>query len=187
MPLPDAGSLVFTRLSEPGTVVSPPDMVFANPTFAFLLTGSGHLVEDDAQYQRLMRLLAELGEKHFHLVENPGATVVPGAPARAPFAARFAVASTFAQFQQVVAGFDPPFGFFITHFYVFGQRPTWGLYLCEHPTLLFIGCVPAWRERFAQVFGIAGNGYAALAPFIAQEYQGHPAVQAELVRNYRLA
>ena len=187
MDLPDAGSLVFTRPAEPGAGIYPPDMVFANPGFKYLLTGGGHLAEDEAQYQRLMRVLNEVGETHFHLVENPGATLVPGAPARPPFTARFAVASTFAQFQEVVAGFDPPFGFFITEFYVFGQHPTWGLYLCEQPTLLFIGCLPAWRERFAQVYGTAGNGYAALEAFIAQEYQGHPDLQAQLARSYGFA
>ena len=77
-----------------------------------------------------------------------------------------------------MAAFDPPFGFAISHFYVFGQRPTWGLYLCELPMLLFIGCLLAWQERFAWVYGIAGNGYAALAPFIAQEYQMHSPLQA---------
>jgi hypothetical protein len=29
--------------------------------------------------------------------------------------------------------------------------------------LLLISCVPAWHERFAQVYGVAGNGYAAQA------------------------
>ena len=187
MELPDAGPLVFTRPMAPGAVVCPPDMVFANPAFDFLLTLGGHLAEDDAQYQRLMHLLDALGETHFHLVENQGATVVPEESARPPFAARFSVASTFDQFHEVVTGFDPPFGFYINSFYVFGQQPTWGMYLCELPTLLFIGCVPEWQERFAQVFGIAGNGYAALAPFITQEYQVHPPLQAALVRNYRLS
>ena len=140
MKLPAAGSLVFAPPPAPTAVLWPPEMVFSHPEFSFLLTLGGHLAEDDAQYQQLMALLRELGETHFHLVENYGATVVP--EARPPFAARFAVASTFDQFQQVVAGFDPPFGFFINHFYVFGQQPTWGLYLCELPTLLFIGCVP---------------------------------------------
>ena len=187
MDLPDAGSLVFTRPVGPGAERYPPDMVFANPGFAFLLTIGGYLAEDEAQYQRLMRVLHEMGETSFHHVENPGATVVLGAPAHPPFQARVDVASTFAQFQEMVAGFDPPFGFFSTHFYVFGQQPTWGLYLCERPTLLFIGCVPVWRDRFAQVYGIAGNGYPALESFIAQEYQGHPAVHAQLARTYGFA
>jgi hypothetical protein len=162
-------------------------MVFANSGFHFLLTSGGHLAEDDAQYRRLMRVLGELGETHFHLAENQGATVVPGAPARPPFAASFAVSSTFAQFQEVVAAFDPPFGFFINHFYVFGQQPTWGLYLCEYPTLLLIGCMPKWHKRFAQVYGIIGTGYAALASLIAQEYQGHPDLQTQLARTYGFA
>lgn len=160
-------------------------MVFANPRFGFQLTWGGHLAEDEAQYQQLMHLLGELGETYFYLVENQGATVVPEAPVRPPFSARIALASTFAQFQEVVAGFDPPFGFVINHFYMFGQQPTWGIYLCEHPTLLFIGCLPAWHEQFAQVYGIAGTGYSALASFIAQEYQGHPPLQEQLARTYR--
>lgn len=184
MNLPDAGPLVFHCPAASEAVVTPPDMVFADRGFCFLLTSGGHLAEDEAQYRQLMDLLAELGETHFHLVENQGATGVPGAAARPPFAARFSVTSTWAHFREVVAGFDPPFGFSISHFYVFGQRPTWGLYLCELPTLLFIGCAPAWQERFARVYGIDGNGYTALAPFIAQEYQGHPPLQAELVRTY---
>jgi hypothetical protein len=187
MHLPDAGPLVFTPPFAPKEAVTPPDLVFANPQFGFLLTWGGHLAGDEAEYQRLMRLLGEMGETHFHLVENQGASVVPGAPARPPFTARFAVSSTLAQFQEVVDGFDPPFGFSINHFYVFGQRPSWGMYMCEHPTLLLIGCVPEWQERFAQVYGLVGNGYASLAPFIAQEYQAHPALHAQLVRTYRLA
>ncbi|GAC1377309.1 MAG: hypothetical protein NVSMB30_23970 [Hymenobacter sp.] len=61
------------------------------------------------------------------------------------------------------------------------------MYLCEQPTRLLIGCVPEWHKRFAQVYGTARNGYAVLAPFIAQEYQGHPALQAHLARSCRLA
>ena len=60
------------------------------------------------------------------------------------------------------------------------------MYLCECPTLLLIGCVPELQERFARVFGIAGNGYTALASFITQEYQQHPALQAQFEHTYRL-
>ena len=52
---------------------------------------------------------------------------------------------------------------------------------------LLIGCWPTWHERFAQVYGIFGNDYASLVSFIAQQYQEHPALQAQLACTHGFA
>ena len=48
MPLPDAGPCVVHCPAAPAAVLNPPDMVFADRRFAFLLTTGGHLAEDEA-------------------------------------------------------------------------------------------------------------------------------------------
>jgi hypothetical protein len=174
---------VFLDSFSLGHVVSPPERVFAQADFVTLLTQNVDLFDDEEQYQAFLRVLVRLGEHSFQLVENLGAT---RSEPRAPYTASFSVESTYAQFQAVVEAFDPPFGFFINHFYLFGQQPTWGIYLCEWPTMTLIGSLPALQPEFAHVFAIQGNGYAVLREFIGREFQAAPALQELFEQNYQL-
>ena len=180
---PLASQHVFINSSSPSTVVCPPELVFVNAHLAFLLTQNAFLFDGEEQYQAFLRLLASLGEHSFHLVENLGATL---SESRLPYTACLSVESTYAQFQEVVEAFDPPFGFIINHFYLFGQNPNWGIYLCELPTITIIGCAPELQQEFAHVFAIEGNGYEVLREFIGREFQTVPELQTLFEQNYKL-
>jgi hypothetical protein len=174
---------VFKSGQLQSNVICPPDQVFSRDTFNFLLTSGGHLAGGEDEYNKLMRALKSLGEKEFYVVENLGATqTVP----REPYNACFSVDSNLEYFNQVVDNFDPPFGFFINHFYVFGDNPNWGIYICEYPTMNIIGCENQLSEMFAQVFDIESNGYEVQKEFIGWEYQNHPDLQKLLEDNYNL-
>lgn len=183
MSLPFADQQVFVASTSQDHVICPPERVFANADFTCLLTQNAFLFDGEEQYQAFLRLLASLGEHSFHLVENLGATLCEPRP---PHTACLSVESTYAQFVEATEAFDPPFGFVTNHFYLFGENPAWGIYLCEWPTLTLIGCRAELQRPFAQLFAIKGNGYGALKAFIALEFQAEPELQTLLEQNYSL-
>ena len=161
----------------------PPDQVFVNPNFVFLLTIGGNLVSGDEEYQRLMKLLKELGETEFYILENIAAT---STERTTPFQATISVDSDDDYFQKVGKSFDPQFGFLPYSFFVFGNSDNWGIYLCEHPTINIIGCTAEIVEKFSKVYDVVENGFIELVDFIAQEYQYKMEPFEKLVNNYHL-
>ncbi len=172
------------RISETEEgVLWPPDQVFVNPNFVFLLTIGGNLVDGDDEYQRLMKLLKELGETEFYILENIGAT---STERTTPFQATISVDSDDDYFQKVGKSFDPEFGFLPYSFFVFGNSDNWGIYLCEHPTINIIGCTAEIVENFSKVYDVVENGFIELVDFIAKEYQYKMEPLEKLVNNYHL-
>lgn len=137
-------------------VICPPDQVFRNQDFEFLLTAGGHLVEDDEQYNDLMRLLIEIGETTFTIKENIGATLTDR---KKTFEALFSVNSDLKEFDSKIGEFDEHFGMTILHWFVHGKSKNWGIYIAEYPTINIIGCTSELTGKFRKVFGIKGNGY----------------------------
>ena len=80
-------------------VVCPPDQVFRNEKFEFLLSYGGHLVEDAQQYSKLMAFWEEIGENGFSLRENFGATT-PSNNRKEPLSAYFSTRSTLGEFNH---------------------------------------------------------------------------------------
>jgi len=137
-------------------VICPPDQVFLNPNFGFLLTLGGYVVDGDVEYQKLMTLIKELGEKEFFIMENLGATRTER---NDPFRATIPVDKNLDYFKSLEKAFEPDFGFLPFSYFVFGKNTNWGIYVCEYPTINIIGCAKELAEEFSTVFGIDGNGF----------------------------
>lgn len=174
---------VFKVANSNEKVICPPDQVFVNQDFIFSLTFGAHIADNEKEYKKLMNFLKELGEEDFSIVENLGATITQRTK---PFSAKLAVASTLDSFDKAVKEFDPPFGFIANHFFVFGQNPNWGIYICENPTINIIGCKADIADKFRKVFAINGNGYAKLKPFISREFSHKKEYLGQFVANYKL-
>src|SRR5690606_19597781 len=147
-------NLVFKISSDKSNVICPPEQDFNSKQFIFLLTIGGHLAVDEHEYVSFVNLLQEIGEAEFYVLENIGATVTNR---NTPFQATIPIDSSFKDFKRIVEAFEPPFGWFINHFFIFGSKPNWGIYICEYPTINIIGCDPVLRDKFRKVFKITDN------------------------------
>jgi len=147
---------IFQVAKSSDKVICPPDQVFKNEDFEFLLTVGGHLVEDDTQYDDFMKLLIEIGETKFTVKENIRATLTDR---KTPFEATFSVNSNLKEFDSKIIEFDEHFRMTILHWFVYGQSKKWGIYIAEFPTINIIGCTSELTEKFRRVFKIDGNGY----------------------------
>ncbi len=175
---------IFKVSDTKATGVQPPDQVFVNHDFIFLFTLGGHLADNEKEYSKLMNLLKQLGEERFYILENFGATSTVKST---PFEAAIPVESNFHDFQKIVESFDPPFGFMINHFFIFGDNQSWGIYICEFPAINIIGCIPKLTEKFRKIFSIKGNGYPKLESFIKKEFNGRDDLLKKLIHNYKLS
>jgi hypothetical protein len=115
-----------------------------------------------------MNLLADLGENEYYLTENLGGTLTERTT---PFSAVIPVQSEYHDFDKIVETFDPPFGFISNHFFVCGQNPNWGIYICELPTINIVGCEISLTEKFRKIFGLNDNGFLRAKNFIEQEFK----------------
>jgi hypothetical protein len=176
-------SKVFKVPTAKTNVICPPAQVFLREDFDFLLTIGGHLADHEEEYQKLMQLLKHIGENQFYVLENLGATATER---RVPFKASIAVESTFDQFKAIVEQFDPPFGWFINHFFIFGESDSWGIYISEYPTINIIGCSPELTAGFQQTYSLAGNGLQEVEDFLFKEFAWKPDHMQELVASYKL-
>jgi len=174
---------VFKLSEKKQDVISPPKQVFVNTKFQFLLTIGHYLADNETEYQKLINLLKELNEKEFYLLENLGATVTDRS---VPHEKIISVKDDFESFDRIVKSIEPPFGFAINSFYVFGQNTNWGIYICENPTINIIGCTPDLALKFSEVFNVVGNGFLEQVDFIAREYQYKEDLLDKLVENYKL-
>lgn len=174
---------IFRIAETKEDTICPPDQVFANPDFVFLLTIGGHLADGDDEYQKLMKLLKELGETEFHILENIGSTLTEK---KVPYHGIVSVDTNFEYFDSVGKSFDENFGLMPYSFFIFGNKKNWGIYICEHPTINIIGCTKELAQSFAKVFQIEGNGFLEQVDFLAQEYQHKGDLLGKLVKNYHL-
>jgi len=174
---------VFKISNTKEGAIYPPEQVFCKPDFLYMLTIGGHIVNNEVEYQKLMNCLRKLGEKDFFILENFG----PYADDRKiPFYAKIPVSSSLSDFDNTVKQFDPYFGLLPYNFFVYGQNDSWGIYLCECPTINIIGCIKEYANEFREVFGIKDNGFKEQDEFISKEYEIMPNLKTRLIENYRL-
>ena len=174
---------VFKISNSKESAAYPPKQVFLKPDFLYMLTMGGHLVDNDVEYQKLMNCLKKLGEKEFFILENFGTYVDDR---EVPFYAKISTSSNLSDFDNIVKQFDPIFGLFLYHFFVYGQNDNWGIYLCECPTINIIGCREDFIKDFSEVFNIKGNGFDTLKDFISMEYSNNTELIQTLINNYCL-
>jgi len=174
---------VFKINSGKNNVICPPEQVFKNSDFKFLLTIGGDLVDDVVEFNALITFLKELKETEIYIVENIGAIETDR---KVPFSATIPINSDYNDYQKIVDNLGTYFGLAIHHFFVFGQNENWGIYICEWPWNNIIGCDSRLTERFASIFGINGNGLEEQKNFIEREYQTTPNLTKQLITNYKL-
>jgi len=176
---------IFEVASSPDNVVCPPTQVFKNKNFVFLLVIGGHMVEDNSEYQRLMTLLKEIGESEFTIIENLGATK---ADRTKPFIATIPINTSLDYFNKKIYDFDELFGLLIWHWFVHGQKNTWGIYISEYPTINIIGCTPELVDKFRDVFKIEGTGYEQVESFLDKEFSGIRGAEMkyQFLENYKI-
>jgi hypothetical protein len=174
---------VFKISNSKELAIYPPEQVFLKQDFLYMLTRGGYLVDNEAEYQKLMDCLRKLNEQSFFLLENLGATITDR---ETPFYVKIPVSSSLSDFDNIVKQFDPIFGLLPYHFFVYGQNDSWGIYLCEYPTINIIGCRENYVKDFSKVFNIKGNGFDAEKDFICREYENHPGLLQTLIDNYYL-
>ena len=178
-------SEIFHVSESADKIICPPDQVFKNRDFEFLLTAGGHLVEDDTQYDDFMELLMEIGEKTFIVKENIGATLTDR---KTPFEATFSVKSKLKDFDAKIKDFDEHFGMTILHWFVCGQSKEWGIYIAEFPTVNIIGCTSELVDDFRKVFKIEGNGYEQEGELLLSELKllKDPEERKKFFENYKI-
>lgn len=164
-------------------MICPPNQVFVRQEFDYLLTIGGDLIDNEDEYNRLRRILKDIGETEFYIKENLGATITDR---KDPFQITINLTADYKEFQEKVRAFEAPFGWSINHFFVYGQNENWGIYIAEFPTINIIGCDNKLSDKFRHVFSIGENGYADLKEFIARELQSKPDQLVELITNYKL-
>ena len=174
---------VFKISNTKENVVHPPEQVFLKSDFMYMLTIGGHIAGTEIKYQNLMNCLKKFNEKDFFIHENLGATITDR---EMPFYAKIPVSSNLSDFNNIVNLFDPPFGFHTNNFFIYGQSDSWGIYICEYPTINIIGCKENLIQDFSEVYDIKGNGLEDLKDFINMEYLNNPELIQTLIRNYNL-
>ncbi|MCL2040987.1 MAG: hypothetical protein FWG84_02955 [Bacteroidales bacterium] len=174
---------VFKISNTKEGAIYPPEQVFWKQDFLYMFTIGGHLVGSEVNYQKLMHCLKKFNEKCFFILENMGTVITDRED---PFYAKISVLSNLSDFNNVVNQFDPPFGFYINDFFIYGENDNWGIYLCECPTINIIGCRENYVKDFSEVFNIKGNGFDSLKDFIGKEYENHPELLQKLISNYNL-
>jgi hypothetical protein len=172
---------VFKISNNKENAVYPPEQVFLKQDFQYMLTTGGYLASNEVEYQKLMNCLRKINEQDFFLLENMAST---NTDRELPFQAKISVSSRLSDFDNAVKQFDPIFGLLPYHFYIYGQNDSWGIYLCEYPTIKIIGCRKDLIEDFSEVFNIKGNGFDSIKDFVGREYENYPELLQKLVNNY---
>ena len=174
---------IFNVTTDKQKVICPPEQVFVRPEFDFLLTIGGDLINDEKEYDKFRTTLKNIGEKEFYIHENLGATVTDR---NKPFQFTINLTLDYNEFQEKVRTFEPPFGWFINHFFVYGQNENWGIYIAEFPTINIIGCDKNLSDKFRQVFSIKGNGFTELKDFINKEFSRNPQNLVKFIEHNKL-
>jgi hypothetical protein len=180
----NALSEIFITSNNKNEIICPPKQVFKNPNFKYLLTLGGNIVNDENEYSKLMNVLKSIGETYFIIYENIGATETER---NQPNESIIDVNSKLIDYEVSVKSFQPePFGLTANHFYINGLKHSWGIYLCEYPTINIIGCIPELENKFCDVYNIENNGYKKIEHFINKEYKNKKTLLNELIINYQL-
>ena len=176
---------IFNIAGSTDKVICPPDQVFKNHDFEFLITAGGHLVEDEIEYSNFMKLLEKIGETEFTVKENIGATLTERETA---FEAKLSVSSSLEDFDAKIREFDEHFGMVIWHWFVYGQSKKWGIYIAEFPTINIIGCTSELADDFRKIFKIEGNGYEQQSELLLNEFKllKEPKDRNRFFKNYKL-
>lgn len=174
---------VFKVTTDKQKVICPPEQVFVRQDVDFLLTIGGDLIENEDEFNKLKTTLRSIGETEFYIYENLGATITDR---NEPFQITIKLNDDYKAFQEKVRSFEPPFGWTINHFFVFGQNENWGIYMAEFPTINIIGCDKKFSDIFRQTFSICGNGYTDLKEFIDKEFQNNTNQLKIFIENYKI-
>ncbi len=174
---------VFNVTTDKQKVICPPEQVFIRPDFIFLLTIGGDLIDNEIEYDKLRTTLGNIGETEIYIQENLGATVTDR---NEPFQITINLTADYSEFQEKVRAFEPPFGWTINHFFVYGCNENWGIYMAEFPTINIIGCDKKHSDIFRQTFSICGNGYTDLKEFIEKEFRNNPNQLKTFIKNYKI-
>ena len=174
---------IFKTAKNKEEAICPPSQVFVRTNFDFIFDFGGGLVEDRNEYQKVVDFLKTIGETEFYISENIGATLTER---NKPFEATIDLEESYELFQQKVNLFEPPFGWRINHFYIYGQNENWGIYICEYPTVNIIGCDKEVTNQLRQVFAIDENGNQELKELILNEYKTKPDLLKEFIDHYKL-
>jgi hypothetical protein len=169
---------VFKMSNNKEGAIYPPEQVFWKQDFLYLLTKGGYIVNDEVEYQKLMDCLRKIGGKEFSILENFGTQVTDR---EIPFYAKISISSSLSDFDNIIKQFDPVFGLMPYHFFIYGQNDSWGIYLCEYPTINIIGCRESLVQDFSKVFNIKGNGFEDEKDFIGKEYENYPEILQKLI------
>lgn len=159
-----------------------PSQIFVNKDFQFLITLGGTFVDNENEYIKLLNVLNDIGEKYiclFECTDNQYAI-------NSPFKGEIKTNESFSAFRQLETTFDPHFGLVLSSFYIFGENPNWGVYLCEYPAIKLIGCTSKYISLFKDAFNIKGTGFEDVAPLLNLEFGQNQDFQNELIENYHL-
>lgn len=174
-------NLVFNVDGEGRTNLYPPSQMFVNKNFKFLISIGGALVDNEQQYNILMTALRGIGENCLHIVEYKRKD-----DKELPVVGELPIDSNYDVLLQLERTFDPMGDWLMANIFIYGNNPNWGIYVCEYPTILIIGCIEKYVPLFRQVYEIEGNGFAQQDDFISLEYGGWPHLRDELIKNYHL-
>ncbi|ACT96655.1 hypothetical protein Dfer_5464 [Dyadobacter fermentans DSM 18053] len=172
---------IFRITTDKEHVICPPQQVFSNADFHFTLTVGGGLFEDECEYDGFRQVLQRLGETEFYILENIGATITDRS---LPFSATISLDCRYVDFQTMLEAFEPPFGWVINHFFVFGNNAGWGIYVAEFPPVNIIGCSKLLLREFREAFGIEGNGYEQISDLIDREFENNPEDKRRFIEVY---
>lgn len=180
---------IFRVSDSPEKIICPPEQVFQNSNFEYLLTSGGHLVEDTSQYGLLMDFLKKIGEKEFVIRENLGATITES-QRTIPLESIFSTESNLTDFNKKLKEFDEIeyMAGTILHWFVNGQMDTWGIYISEYPTINIIGCLPELANGFRKIFNITDNGYNQEKSLLESEFKSAKSstFRKEFLANYKI-
>lgn len=174
-------NLVFNVDSEGRTNLYPPSQMFVNENFKFLISIGGALVDNEQQYNNLMIALRSIGENCLHIVEYKRKD-----DREPPVVGELPIGSNYDILLQLEHAFEPMGDWLMENIFVYGDNPNWGIYICEYPTILIIGCIEEYVPLFKDVYEIEGNGFAQRDNFIRLEYGNRPHLRDELIKNYHL-
>lgn len=174
-------SIVFNTNQDGRADIYPPSQMFANKNFKFLIASGGWLVDNEQQYDKLMSALKNLGETSIHILEHK-----PKEDKELPFVWELPTDSGHNRLLQMANSLEPKGRWYMVNVFIYGDNPNWGIYVCEYPTILIIGCIEEYVPLFREVYNIKGNGFAQEDDFISREYGSRPHLRAELIKNYHL-
>lgn len=174
-------SVVFSTNQDGRADIFPPSQMFANKNFKFLIAMGGWLVDNDQQYDKLMVALKNIGETSIHILEHKQTE-----DKEFPFDWELPTDGNHSLLLQMADNLEPKGRWGMVNIFVYGDNPNWGIYICEYPTILIIGCIEEYVPVFRQVYELEGNGFAQQDDFISLEYEGWPHLRNELIKNYHL-